>query len=251
MKRIFEGHDLDGVDPPDNISNTFWEGRRFYHTAIPTALGSKAASVPHKMHCMLHAFVTELLRWSTVRRLAMRVIVFCTDLGVEKFLCGTEANILTPSFLPQIGKDATPDWWRMESDSFGWGEEPVLLKADTAQHDPGRSDTPSPNQHEQPSGQTGPAVNEIPVTTPNAVPTAAPVPAPAACPPTAPLDSFKLTMMRLLFPSAVLVPGIDHIVNSISQEMTKDLSHFESKYLGMLRTVIAFLAAPWLLERFR
>ena len=47
MKRILEGHDLEGVDPPDNISNTFWEGRRFYHTAIPTALGSKAASVPH------------------------------------------------------------------------------------------------------------------------------------------------------------------------------------------------------------
>ena len=54
-----------------------------------------------------------------------------------------------------------------------------------------------------------------------------------------------------LFPNALWIPGSMHVLSSITNDLSKCLESLDEEYLPMLRNLLQFLNAPWLLERFR
>jgi hypothetical protein len=54
---LLDYHQASGQDPDKDVCNKYWEDNRYFHTCLPGGLGSKAASVPHKLHTMLHSLV--------------------------------------------------------------------------------------------------------------------------------------------------------------------------------------------------
>eukprot|EP00969_Alexandrium_andersonii_P371107 15478765-Alexandrium_andersonii.AAC.1 len=110
---------LSDIEPDKAALNMFWETPKWrVHTGVPTVFGSKATSVPHKIHNMLHALIIELGSWHSVRMFCRGVSVIVTDMGVEKCLATATTDILTHAFLPDAGYDVNLDqdngWWHCD-----------------------------------------------------------------------------------------------------------------------------------------
>ena len=144
-----------------------------------------------------------------VKRLTRRVAVMATDLGVEKYLVSAHSEVLDASFLPKIG-DPPEQWWGKAGEAVDQQPE---LAADSR---PGGAER-------VPGADQSADIDED--------------------------MKYKLSVMRMLYPWAIWIPGCNHILSSVCQELTKGLVHFE-RYLVHLRAIIAFFSMPWLLDRF-
>ena len=68
------------------------------HMYPPGAVGSRRASLLHKLHVVLHVMRLELGSWAAVKAWASEVFSFTTDAGVEKGLAGVSAPHLAEFF---------------------------------------------------------------------------------------------------------------------------------------------------------
>ena len=80
-----------------------WECCLDHHIPVPTAIGSKHASLVHKVHCLLHTLAVDLGSAERVRQFCSRVMSFTTDHGTESLLVQAPTCILTGDFLPSAG----------------------------------------------------------------------------------------------------------------------------------------------------
>ena len=69
------------------------------HMYPPGAVGSRRASLLHKLHAVLHSMRLEMGSWAAVKAWASEVFSFTTDAGVEKGLAGVTSPHLAEFFL--------------------------------------------------------------------------------------------------------------------------------------------------------
>ena len=82
-----------------------WESGVMNHIAVPTGIGSRRATLAHKLHNLLHSLALELGSWKQVRRFCEKTIAVVTDHGVESLLAATPTCILSNEFLPDVCVD--------------------------------------------------------------------------------------------------------------------------------------------------
>ena len=125
----------DGVAGDDTTKT--WQAALMPHVCIPTGIGSKRATLPHKLHNVLHALRLELGSWDNVKLFAEKMVAITTDCGTEAGIVSVPTDILDESFLPQIHVDGDPDgdfigpWWASgdagpEDGEGGAGDRRVL-----------------------------------------------------------------------------------------------------------------------------
>ena len=114
---------------PDSTKGGFqdWENCLDHHIPVPTAIGSKHASLVHKVHCLLHTLAVDLGSPDLVRLFCKRVFSFTTDHGTESLLTQTPSCILTGEFLPSVGG--------LDADMVGWAEAGVIDMVEAAEGD--------------------------------------------------------------------------------------------------------------------
>ena len=66
------------------------------HMFPPGAVGSRRASLLHKLHAVLHSMRMDLGSWNEVKDFCDDIVAFTTDAGVESGLAGVQAqNLIT------------------------------------------------------------------------------------------------------------------------------------------------------------
>lgn len=81
-----------------------WQSGIVKHIGVPTGIGSKRATLAHKVHNFLHSLILELGSWSNVQKCCQKVTAVVTDHGTESLLAAVPTCILKKEFLPEIGR---------------------------------------------------------------------------------------------------------------------------------------------------
>ena len=79
-----------------------WAACMYLHICLPTAIGSKHASIAHKVHVLLHALAIKVGNWAMVHRLCSAVFAVTTDMGYGKVV-GSDAQMCVAQKLPSYG----------------------------------------------------------------------------------------------------------------------------------------------------
>ena len=173
---------------------------------------------------MLHSLVVELGGWQMVHAFACRVCTITTDMGVESLLSTTPTSVLISSFLPRVYSGDDKVWLtqqnaeQQEKSDFADGKRFTGQSAELDAEEDGVADADADPLQEASEGDEGIA---------------------------------RSVYLNMLFPWALWVPGVMHVLHSATGELLKSLTLFECWFQPLLRAMVHFLGAPWMLERFR
>ena len=104
------------------------------HICVPTGLGSARASLPHKIHALLHMLALDCGSWPLVSQYCDSVAVITSDMGTEGLLASAQHDDLTPEFYPKVGLNA------IDNDTRFWSELSRDVEDGGASPEPGLDD---------------------------------------------------------------------------------------------------------------
>lgn len=221
-----------GADVDDSTRSTIlqglssvWEACLDHHIPVPTGIGSKRASLTHKIHNLLHCLLVDLGSWEWVKRFCERVICITADHGVESLLVEAPFFVLQGEFLPLVGQSCGGDGGA--GADWAWFVAPFgAITLDSPRSEAGSGDDDAAGE-----APPRPAASEL----------VADVSA-ASAQTLVEVDSLQV---GLLFPNALWLPGCMHMLHTVSGEVLKALEHGKAWYLTKLRCVVNF-SVLWL-----